>query len=327
MSTGEVMAVKVGLVRRGPKVRADRLDLDHVWTLRQSLDALPPVTVRPVDGHYVLVDGHHRLEAHRLEERTEVRAVVVDLDDDEAYEAAVAANVTHGKPLSIRDRKAAAAELLRRRPEWSDRRVGEATGLTNKTVAALRPDRPTEEIPQLDGKRAGADGKRRPATKAAEAEQRDKLRDFYREHPDASLSEGAAAVGGVSKMTAAKARVEALDEARQEGEKPALSVAPTPEPTEPDVPRVGDFVTFWPGDGQWAKDDRFMDSTASHELALFMDRRLWRSSDPDTAALIGGVPADLRPNVAAAARTTAEQWTALADALEQPARPSAVEAR
>jgi hypothetical protein len=69
---------------------------------------------------------------------------------------AVKANVAHGLPLTLADRKAAAARITLSHPQWSDRAIAEVTGLTHKTVGRIRR-RSGGPIPQPH-LRVGRDG-------------------------------------------------------------------------------------------------------------------------------------------------------------------------
>src|SRR5690606_18762449 len=106
--------------------------------LRPMLDEVPPVIVRETAGGWSLIDGQHRLSAAKLEQRETIRAIVVALSDAEALEAAVKANTSHGKALTLSERKAAAAQLIAE-TDWSDRRIAAACGLHRVTVGKARP--------------------------------------------------------------------------------------------------------------------------------------------------------------------------------------------
>lgn len=131
-------------------------DAEHVRRLLESGVSLPPIVVhRPTMR---VVDGMHRLSVARLRGQRDIAVVFFDGDDNEAFELAVQLNVAHGLPLTLAERRSAAARLLTMRPEWSDRRVAESAGLSPKTVGVVR--RTTAEIPQLTT-RAGRDGRTR----------------------------------------------------------------------------------------------------------------------------------------------------------------------
>ncbi|GAA0664744.1 hypothetical protein GCM10009535_50600 [Streptomyces thermocarboxydovorans] len=67
---------------------------------------------------------------------------------------AVKLNSSHGLPLTLADRKAAALQMLADFPEWSNRRLAGIVGLSDKTVAALRR-RSAAELPHPATVRVG----------------------------------------------------------------------------------------------------------------------------------------------------------------------------
>ena len=69
-------------------------------------------------------------------------------------------NIKHGLPLTLADRRAAAARIIRLRPDASDRWVAETAGLANKTVAAIR--RAAGDSVPRPIRRVGRDGRVRP---------------------------------------------------------------------------------------------------------------------------------------------------------------------
>lgn len=72
----------------------------HARLLAQAMEAgevLPPIRVEAKSMR--VIDGFHRLEAHRRLKRQEILAQVEDVKDDaDFYERAVAANTAHGRP-------------------------------------------------------------------------------------------------------------------------------------------------------------------------------------------------------------------------------------
>jgi hypothetical protein len=81
-------------------------------------------------------------------------------DDRDAFVHAVRANTTHGLPLSLADRTAAAGRIVLSHPEWSDRVIAEVSGLAHQTVGEIRK-RATGGSDQLHA-RVGRDGRTRP---------------------------------------------------------------------------------------------------------------------------------------------------------------------
>jgi transposase len=113
-----------------------------------------------------------------------------DGDEDEAFLHAVRENVTHGLPLSLDDRRAAAQRIIVRSPHLSDRAIARYTGLSDKTVSTIR-ERSSAEGPQ-SSKRIGMDGRARPLSST---EGRRRAVELITARPDASLREVAAGAG------------------------------------------------------------------------------------------------------------------------------------
>ncbi|MFJ3906138.1 ParB/RepB/Spo0J family partition protein [Streptomyces sp. NPDC090025] len=144
--------------------RLNGLDEEHVRRLVGIYDTLPPVLVHRTTLR--VVDGMHRVAAAAHQGLTSVEVQYFDGADEEAFLRSVTANITHGLPLSVADRKAAAERILRSRPDLSDRSVAACTGLDAKTVAAIRP-RSTADNPRSNI-RIGADGRAHPLDRTAE---------------------------------------------------------------------------------------------------------------------------------------------------------------
>lgn len=154
--------------------------LEHIRRLAESEVQLPPIVVhRPTMR---VIDGMHRLRAAELRGLPEIEVRFFDGDEASSFVLAVAANIQHGLPLSLADRKAAAARIMALYPQWSDRMVASATGLAAKTVASARA-RLTGDKQQLDV-RVGRDGRARPVNGA---ERRQVAARLIAENPDASL--------------------------------------------------------------------------------------------------------------------------------------------
>lgn len=201
-----VIQLAIAELVAGPKVR-DHLDSEHVARLAEVLDDLPPILARRLDeGGYAILGGEHRVEAHRSVGLAEIAAQVVECDDAEALRLAIQDNRDHGQPLTLAEKRANARRLAEVQPELSDRSIGRICGLHHTTVATLRP---TGGNSQLD-KKAGADGKKRPA-KAKAKEQRAAAEEYAEEHPEATVTDIAEQTG-VSRGTAGnikKARTQA----------------------------------------------------------------------------------------------------------------------
>ncbi|CAM4405052.1 ParB-like nuclease domain-containing protein [Nocardia ninae] len=141
-----------------------------------------------------LIDGRHRLRAAQLRGDTHITAVFFDGSEADAFVLAVKANTTHGLPLTLGERTAAAHRILLTHPQWSDSAVASCTGLAAKTVSGIR--RSSKEIPKLNS-RVGRDGRVRPVDASAG---RERAAQLIIEQPGASLRE-VARKAGVSPAT------------------------------------------------------------------------------------------------------------------------------
>jgi ParB-like chromosome segregation protein Spo0J len=152
-----VVVVPIASLLAADSPRLAGVSIDHARALAESQAQLLPIVVHGVTMR--VIDGMHRLQAAMLrgEEAIEVR--YFEGDEAEAFVLAVQANVAHGLPLTLADRTAAAVRIIRSFPQWSDRRIAAITGLSPKTIGAVR-SRSTEEIPQLSV-RVGRDGRAR----------------------------------------------------------------------------------------------------------------------------------------------------------------------
>lgn len=152
-----IHVVPIDMLVVGESARLDGINADHARTLAEVDGTLPPILVHRQTLR--VIDGLHRLHSAKQLGRTTIDARFFDGDDEAAFLAGVQANIAHGRPLSLADRTAAAARLVRAHPEWSDRRIAGLVGLSPKTVGAARA-RLTEEIPQ-SRVRVGRDGRPR----------------------------------------------------------------------------------------------------------------------------------------------------------------------
>lgn len=124
---------------------------------------LPPLLVHRATHR--VIDGMHRLLAARQRGQSTIAVRYYDGDEDDAFVLAVSANVTHGLPLSLDDRRAAAVRILMSHGQWSNRRIALVTGLSDKTVAAIRVRSDLSGAQGADT-RVGLDGRVRPVAVA-----------------------------------------------------------------------------------------------------------------------------------------------------------------
>jgi ParB-like chromosome segregation protein Spo0J len=149
-----ICEVAVASLRQGPRVRSDGVDESYAKLLASVVTPLPPIVVD--SQTMVVLDGVHRLRAVVLRGETYIRARYVSGSEPELLIVAIQANASHGKPLSLTDRKDAAGRLLSLAPDMSDRAVAGICGISPTTVGFLRSSMATNE--QLNSRR-GRDGR------------------------------------------------------------------------------------------------------------------------------------------------------------------------
>ena len=120
---------------------------------------------------------------------TRIDAYFVGGSKESAFVLAVQENSAHGLPLALPDRRTAAARILQAYPNWSDRRIAAATGLSARTVASVRCA--SAETPQSHT-RLGKDGRVRPLEAT---DGRQFAAELIHLRPEASLREIAEATG------------------------------------------------------------------------------------------------------------------------------------
>ena len=149
--------VDIATLKTGILLRFDGEDLEHAQSLACRLDDCPPILVEKSTA--MVIDGAHRVLAAKLLDRETIPVRYFTGTHEEAFVEAVKANVSHGKPLTLAEREAAAKKVLEMHNDWSDRLVAQVCGLSDKTVGRLR--KTTAEIPQSTA-RIGRDGRHRP---------------------------------------------------------------------------------------------------------------------------------------------------------------------
>ncbi|WP_330285453.1 ParB/RepB/Spo0J family partition protein [Streptomyces sp. NBC_00576] len=219
-----MVTVEIASLVPGDSLRSNGVEQAHVVALAEVDGLLPPILVHRRTMR--VIDGMHRLFAALLQGRQTIEVELFDGTQEEAFLRAVRANVVHGLPLSLADRRAAAARIMASHPHMSDRAIARASGLGAKTVASMRHSS-AAAVPQLNT-RVGRDGRVRPLN-ALEGRRRAVA--VLAEHPDASLRE-VARLSGVSPATVSDVRRRLAA-----GESP---LPPGPEPDEvPGMERGG----------------------------------------------------------------------------------------
>lgn len=135
---------------------------EHAQALAEVDGDMPPILVQRSTMR--VIDGMHRVDAARMRGQDKISVQFLDCADDEAFLLAVAANIKHGLPLTLADRRTAALRIVRLRPEASDRWIGKVAGLADKTVASIR--RGEAGSTSQPNHRVGLDGRVRPLNSA-----------------------------------------------------------------------------------------------------------------------------------------------------------------
>ncbi|TFE23953.1 hypothetical protein E0F15_22500 [Frankia sp. B2] len=167
----------------------------HVKILAETEAVLPPIIVHR--GSMRVVDGIHRLRAAAIRGEEDIRVQFFDGNVEDAFLLAVAANVTHGLPLTMADRVAAAKRIIACRPQWSDRAVASVVGVSAKKISEIRQSL-AESVPQFTS-RIGMDGRTRPLSFV---EGRERASELIKANPAASLRQ-IAREAGISPTTVA----------------------------------------------------------------------------------------------------------------------------
>jgi hypothetical protein len=299
--------VPVGVLRPADSPRLRGENAEHSRKIADSGVPLPPILVHRQTMR--VIDGTHRLRAARLRGDETVAVRFFSGGEDIAFVLAVESNLTHGLPLTQADREAAAARIVAAFPEWSDRAIAESTGLTGKSVRAIRRCA-TAELPQPHA-RLGRDGRVRPISSA---EGRRLASRVIAARPEASLRE-VAKIAGISPGTVRDVRrrmqrgedpIPARQLAMQRGTKDAAPVA-----------SVRDRFAWL----RVLKDDpslRFSDG--GRDLLRWLDGHDIDRAGWEKAA--EAVPAHCATIVAELARRWAREWQEFAEEVEQaPGRP------
>ncbi len=288
----EELRVMAGLREHG-------LDEDHVHQLVETVGQWPAIVVWHANN--LVIDGAHRLAAAELLGNDTIPATSFVGNVDEAFAEAVRRNVTHGLPLTLKDRTAAANRMLRSCPEWSDRRIGEACGLSPKTVARLRKEASSEGEIVTSESRVGRDGRSRPVEPVT---MRRRIAEVIAEHPGSSLRAIAATVGASPEtVRSVRTRLKGDSHTREERAPhvpPSLTLLPPPRERR-----------------DW-RQDRALASCASSATFLKWFERT--QVDDEWTDHVVEVPLSRVYEIADEARRRANIWREFAEAVEARAR-------
>ncbi|MEV2196561.1 ParB/RepB/Spo0J family partition protein [Streptomyces phaeochromogenes] len=215
-----VVKFEIGKLNLEDSPRLEGGSLEHARMLANVHNELPPIIVR--QSTLQVIDGRHRILAAQMKGQSRICARLVNCDERTAFALAVKENITHGLPLSLKDRRAAAIRIVASHPHWSDRIVAKHVGLSDKTVSTLRAQDASSRLSGPEA-RVGKDGRRRPLNSAA---QRRKAALILNDRPGVGLRE-LSRLTGLSPSTVRDVRIR-LDEGKD----------PVPERYNDSVPKA-----------------------------------------------------------------------------------------
>ena len=283
-------------IHAGDTPRIGPEDLEHCSALAEVEGDLPPIIV---DRRTLrIIDGAHRVIAARRRGDTSITARLFEGSPEDAFLLAVRSNTTHGKPLTLQERRQSAGRILQTHAHWSDRAIASICGLSAGTIASLRCS--TVENLQLRG-RVGRDGRTRPRDTT---DARRVAAKMLREDPAVSLREVARATG-ISPGTVRDVRKRIMS-----GRPPEVNpIRSTPVP-EPPLTRNGakDPVQ------ELLHDSALRATDEGQALLTWLESRAITSSEWD--GFVNAVPKSRVYVVAETARLCARAWTGFADRLE-----------
>lgn len=308
-SSTEVVVIPIDSLRPADSPRRSGVDEEHIRRLAGTEAVLPPILVHRATMR--VIDGMHRLRAVALKGRPAIEVRFFDGSEEAAFIRSVEANVTHGLPLSLADRRAAAARIIASTPDMSDRAVAECTGLAHRTVAAIR--RSGVDCRQ-DPVRVGKDGRRRPVNGL---DGRMRAAAAIAANPTAPLRE-IAKVAAVSLGTAHNVRSRL-----RRGEDPILRAhalpssgvveARRPSVTETNARAATRRARYRARLRSLRRDPSLRFSDAGRELLRWLN--VQDSIEEMRAEVAQAIPPHLVPAVAAMASHSAEIWREFADGL------------
>lgn len=126
--------------------------VDEYAEVLMAGDKLPPVAVMFDGAAYWMVDGFHRLHAHRQAGLPEIECSVTTGTQREAMLRAAGANANHGLRRTVADKRKAVRMLLEDAEwgTWGDREIARACNVSHpfvgKVRAELNPPEPTGNV-------------------------------------------------------------------------------------------------------------------------------------------------------------------------------------
>ncbi|CAM2955807.1 ParB/RepB/Spo0J family partition protein [Saccharomonospora xinjiangensis] len=317
--------VPIHVLRPADSPRLSGEDNHHTEVLAELGENLPPIIVHRSSMR--VVDGMHRMRASVIRGEDRIRVRFFEGAEADAFRLAVIMNISHGLPLTLADRRAAASRILTAQPHLSDRCIAKTAGLSPKTVSSLRQQFAGDADESV---RIGSDGRARPVNSAQGRRIASML---FAERPNASLRE-VARRAGISPATARDVRMRLeRDEdpvpARLREAEQGWQCRQQEHHTEENTGqrRVPSLQAVAVRQGRIRRNPAAMLATLAHDprlrftqsgRALLMWFQAHVVNPAECESLIRSVPDHLTGRVAQLAREVAAEWISLANQLEDP---------
>ena len=287
---------------------------EHARMLAESEEQLPPIVVHGQSMQ--VIDGVHRVRAAIMRGEERIEARIYYGTDDDAFVLAVRMNITHGLPLTLADRTAAAIRIIGSHPQWSDRMIATAVGLSAGTVGKVRRRSTVQDV--QSNTRVGKDGRVRPVDSAAG---RLKVTELLAERPTSPIR-AIAKEAGVSLSTVHAVRRRLHADQHPTAENQGIQELPT-TPERPDLTPsrgvAGDLGS--PGGVDVAailadlKKDSLLQRDPGQSLLRCLAR--FRVEVAECSKIVEMVPDHCASSVAKLACEYARVWTKVAAQLEK----------
>lgn len=312
----QVAQVEISKLSAAGSSRSAGIDPNHVLALAQVQDELPPIVVHRETMQ--VVDGAHRLAAARRRGDVTIAVRFFDGSAADAFVVGVRANIAHGLPLTLADRKQAAEQIVQSHPHWSDRMVASVTGLAAGTVAEVRRRIPSPQT--AVNARFGQDGRVHPLDGT-----RGRLLacELIAENPQLSLRQ-IAQQAGISPETARDVRnrlrrgEDPIPQKRTGARPLSTSGAPAVRTTAIRAPGVRDAAAVV---ARLKADPALRYNETGRNLLGLLNVHTMGADEWNS--IIDNIPPHCSDVVAGLARDCAERWQELAARLESRTTPAA----